>query len=245
MTRNNTQPVEFAIGYIRVSTEDQADSGLGLADQRSRVTAYCDAQGWPILTMFEEAASGKTIDRPELIRALALLGPGRVLVVLKLDRLVRRIRLLWELIDHMQEVGGEFASVTESVDTTTASGRLILNVLASMAEWERDTIGERTTAALRQLRAQRRPYCRAPYGYKIVRDANGARWEPEPHQQAAMARIRELRAGGMRLMRIAEQMSEEGWITRSGTTNWAFQTVWEICRRNGQPPKPLREPQQT
>ncbi len=118
-----------------------------------------------------------------------------VVIVAKLDRITRSVRDLGELVERFQASGVEFASVADNIDTTTASGRLVLNVLGSVAQWERETIAERTADALAHLRSKGKRISRfAPFGYRLNSDG---RLEADPSEQEAARTIRRLRAEGM------------------------------------------------
>lgn len=141
--------VTIAIGYIRVSTTEQADSGLSLEAQRTRIEAYCAANGWELLSIFADAGvSAKTLDRLTLLNALKALKPGSVLIGLKLDRLPWSVRDLTTLLSMIEEKGAEWACVQERFNTTTATGRLMLNLIVERSQWEREITAERTSAAL-------------------------------------------------------------------------------------------------
>ena len=140
-----------AVAYVRVSTEKQADAGQSLDAQRAKVTAYAGLYDLELVEVIVDAgASAKTLDRPGLTRALAMLKSGEAdaLVVVKLDRLTRSVRDLGELVDRYFANGkAALLSVSEQIDTRSAGGRLVLNVLASVSQWEREAIGERTADA--------------------------------------------------------------------------------------------------
>jgi DNA invertase Pin-like site-specific DNA recombinase len=133
------------IGYARVSTADQ-DPVLQLDALHA---AGC-------IRVFADRASGTIADRPQLARALDHLRPGDTLTVWKLDRLGRNLRHLIETVRDLEERGVDFRSLQESIDTTTPGGRLVFHVLASLAEFERDLIRERTYAGLTAARARGR-----------------------------------------------------------------------------------------
>jgi DNA invertase Pin-like site-specific DNA recombinase len=134
-----------AIGYARVSTIDQHLS-LQL-DALQQANCSC---------IFRETASGTIRDRPELRKAIAALKPGDTLVVWKLDRLARSLSQLIDTIDELHQIGCGFKSITESIDTTTAGGRLIFHIFGALAEFERSIIRERTIAGLHAARARGR-----------------------------------------------------------------------------------------
>ncbi len=133
------------IGYARVSTQDQHPElqldALG--------SAGCEQ-------MFHEKASGKDKDRPELETCLKVLRQGDTLVVWRLDRLGRSLKDLVEIVHTLETRGVGFLSLTESIDTTNAGGRLVFHVFAALAEFERNLIRERTVAGLAAARARGR-----------------------------------------------------------------------------------------
>ena len=141
------------VGYIRVSTEEQADRGLSLAAQRAKVEGYCRLYDLELVAIIEDAGqSAKTLKRDGLQHGLAMLRKGEAqgLVIAKLDRLTRSVGDWQDLIDCYfgERAGRQLFSVADSIDTRTAACRLVLNVLLSVAKWEREAIGERTRDAL-------------------------------------------------------------------------------------------------
>jgi DNA invertase Pin-like site-specific DNA recombinase len=140
-----TPTTGMTIGYIRVSTVDQ-DESL----QRDALTAAgCQR-------LFVDKASGARSHRPELDRMLDQLRPGDTVVVWRLDRLGRSLRHLISRVAELEERGVHLRSLTEQLDTSTPAGRLVFHVFASMAEFERDLIRERTMAGLQAARARGR-----------------------------------------------------------------------------------------
>lgn len=131
------------IGYARVSTADQ-----NLDLQFNALTDYGCA------TIYQEKISGKNSDRPELKNLLATLRKGDQVVVWKLDRLGRSLRDLVDLVAVFDEIGVNFVSLHDHIDTTTATGRFTFNIFASLAEFEREIIRERTKAGLIAARAR-------------------------------------------------------------------------------------------
>ncbi len=138
--------------YARVSTEEQASAGVSLDAQAAKLTAYANLYELePVETIVDAGESAKSLNRPGLQRALAMLRSGQVdgIVVLKLDRLTRSIADWQTLIDgyFSERAGKQLFSVCDSVDTRSASGRMVLNIMLTIAQWERETIGERTAQA--------------------------------------------------------------------------------------------------
>jgi site-specific DNA recombinase len=145
------------IGYIRVSTTTQAEEGVSLDVQKSRIEAYAFGMGLDLVRIEVDAAqSAKTLARPALQRALAALDAGEAegLVVLKLDRLTRSITDLAKLLEQYFASRFTLLSLGDSIDTRTAGGRMVLNILTTVSQWEREVISERTKAALTELKIQ-------------------------------------------------------------------------------------------
>jgi len=208
------------VGYIRVSLEKQADNGISLESQKARIEAYAELYGLDVIAVDVDAGeSAKPLDREGLQRALGRLttGEAEALLIVKLDRLTRSVRDLGLLLEQYFSNGTAYTlmSVNENLDTRTASGRLVLNVLASVSQWERETIGERTSEALKH-KASIGEYTGGivPYGYVLSRD--GVRLTPNPNEQKVIKRAIKLRKRGYSLRAIAEALVKDGYLNRSG-----------------------------
>ena len=145
--------------YLRVSTDEQARTGLGLDAQEERGRAYLVTKGWSLEGVYrDEGVSGATDlpKRPEASRLLEGVRAGRVdaVVVAKLDRLGRRTSGVLETVEYLGARGVDFVSVEEGFDTSTSAGRFVMRILASVAELERDVTIDRTKAALHQKRTR-------------------------------------------------------------------------------------------
>ena len=195
------------VGYVRVSSDQQADAGHSLEAQRDRMAHFALAQGFELVAIEVDAGeSAGSLERPGLQRALGRLDSfeASALLVVKLDRLTRSIRDLGELIDtYFKDGQNGLISMSESIDTSSAGGRLMLNILMSVAQWERETICERTKAVMQHLKAAGKftggfP----PYGWRV---ADGELVE-DPDEQAVIRTARELRAHGVSLRNIAKQL---------------------------------------
>lgn len=200
------------IGYCRVSTSEQAISGLGLADQEKRIRDMAKANGWQLVQMIrDEGESAGTLERPGLQRALGQLAAGRAdgLVVAKLDRLSRSVVDFGLLLEWFNTVERKFVALDIGIDTTTAAGQLVVNVMMSVAAWERAVIAERTRAALAQLRAQGKPTGRPA----VVDDP------------ALRDRIKDMKDSGLTLRQICEQLNSDGVPTMRGAAKWAPSAV--------------------
>ena len=209
-----------AVAYLRVSTDKQADAGVSLDAQRAKVEAYAALYDLDLVAVEVDAgASAKSLEgRPALTRALGMLteGGADALIVVKLDRLTRSVADLGGLVaDYFSPNGAALLSVSEQIDTRTSAGRLVLNVLASVAQWEREAIGERTAAAM-QHKASKGEFCggKAPFGFALA--ADGVTLVPVEAEQATIARARALSGEGLSLRKVAVQLASEGRLARSG-----------------------------
>jgi len=219
------------IGYIRVSTDKQADSGLSLESQAERIRAYCTLYDLNLLTIIEDAgASAKTLNRAGIDQIKAMVAAGDVggVVVAKLDRLTRNMKDLHTLLEDVFSVV-ELHSVSEKVDTSSAAGRLVLNVLMSVAAWEREAIGERTSAALQAKKARGEALGKAPYG---------KRWEDgalvdDAEEMQTLNIIRDLRRSGLTFRALAAGLEARGVINRKGRAVWSLSALKVICDGGG------------
>ena len=204
-----------AIGYRRVSTDEQVRSGAGLDAQAANIQQLCASRGWELLdTYTDEGVSGGTpaAKRPSLSVALAVLASGQadVLVVPKFDRLARSVTMLAGLMDLAEAQGWQLVISDADVDTTTAGGRLVANVLGSVAEWERGIIRERTRDALQARKAA---------GVRLGR--------PVQLPQGTRQRVAELHAQGLSLRAVAAALTAEGVPTATGA-QWHASTVRKV-----------------
>jgi DNA invertase Pin-like site-specific DNA recombinase len=208
-----------AIGYVRVSTESQATDGVSLDMQAEKIRAYCSLYGYDLQEIIIDAgASAKTLDRPGIGRALESIRKGQAdaLVVYKLDRLTRSVRDLDVLLSgYFADGQAALVSVCEQVDTTTATGRMVLNILMSVAQWERETISERTTEAMAHKKAKGEYVGgRVPYGYRIGDD--GVNLEAYGPEQDVISAIQTYRARGLKYREIVAALQADGVRTRTG-----------------------------
>lgn len=199
------------VAYLRVSTEEQADSGLGLAAQESAIRSACEARGAELLAIHTDAGiSGKNMDRPALKAALADLDAGRgdVLMVSKLDRLSRSVHDATGLMLRAEKGGWGLVALDVAVDTTTPAGAAMTQILSVFAELERRLIGERTKAALAVKRAQ---------GVKLGR--------PRSLPDDVVRRIVLARDRGDTWKAIADDLNDDAVPTAQGGRAWHPATV--------------------
>jgi DNA invertase Pin-like site-specific DNA recombinase len=191
------------VGYVRVSTAEQADSGAGLEAQRAAIEAEALRRGWTLAETFEDAgASGKSLSgRPGLQAALDAVerGDAQALVVAKLDRLSRSLLDFASLMERGRKRGWSLVALDLGVDTSTPSGEMMASVVATFAQFERRLIGQRTRDALAVKRAQ---------GVRLGR--------PREISAEVVERIGELHAAGCSVAAIARKLNEENVPTPRG-----------------------------
>jgi site-specific DNA recombinase len=207
------------IAYVRVSTEEMATNGVSLDAQRAKLEQYADLYDMEIVEVVVDAGvSAKTTKRPGLTAALAALDAGKAegLLVCKLDRLTRSVRDLADLLEGW--FGTRFAlhSLGERVDTSSAAGRMILNIMTTFAQFEREQLAERTSTALRYRQSQGQHLGGVPYGYEMI-EGKLAAVEAE---LAIVDRIIAERDAGNTWQSIADILNSSGIPTKRGS-KWA------------------------
>lgn len=218
-----------AVGYVRVSTDEQAREGQSLEVQSSRVAAYCEAKGWELLrTYTDEGESGKSLARPGIQSLIADLKNNGVdvVVIVKLDRLTRSIRDLGSLIDDLFK-GVALASVEESLDSSTANGRMVMNLLGSVAQWEREVIGERTKAVLDHKTEKGEHVGRIPYGFAI---GESGKLIEKPEEIQNIRKMKREHHRGRSIREIAEKYS-----LGKSTVQKLLTTDLRLLRNKGEP----------
>lgn len=212
-------PGTRVVGYLRVSTHEQTDSGAGIAAQRHTIEQHAERRGWQIVTMVEDSGSAKsTRGRPALAAALTLVrgGAADALVVSKLDRLSRSIIDFATLMDEARRERWALIVLDCDFDMTTPAGEMMANMLACFAQFERRVIGQRTKDALAQKRAE---------GVVLGR--------PRKIPDAVVARIEREKAAGATLTAIAARLNEDAIPTAQGGAQWHPSTVRKVLHRVG------------
>ncbi len=207
---------DLVLAYLRVSTEEQAISGLGLAEQRRVIAQEAERKGWSnVEFVTDEGYSAKSLARPGITDTLERLGKGHggVLVVSKLDRLSRSLLDFAGLMDKAKKEGWRLVVLDLAIDTTTASGALMANVMASFAEYERRLISDRTSAALQAKKAQ---------GHRLGR--------PRTIGDEVLARAVSERSQGSTLQAIADGLNADAVPNARGGRQWHRSSVSGLLR---------------
>jgi DNA invertase Pin-like site-specific DNA recombinase len=209
------------VGYTRVSTAEQVESGGGLEAQRLAIAAECERRGWELAAIHEDAgASGKSMrGRPALAAALAAVESGEAagIVVSKLDRLSRSLLDFAGIIARANKAGWNLVALDLGVDLSTPNGKFIANVMASAAEWERELISQRTRDGIA-----------AKVAAGTLRGKLG---RPSQIDAATERRILQLRRGGDSMQQIADRLNADGVQTARPGSTWHASTVKRVLDR--------------
>lgn len=211
--------------YCRVSTDEQAREGVSLQEQQTRLKAYCQAMGWKnsIIRFVDDGYSAKNMERPALKELLRNVERGYIgkLMVTKLDRLSRRLLDLLTLIELFQQHGVSFVSTTESFDTDTPSGRLTLQVLGAVAEFERERIRERVIDNMAHAARSGKWLTQHPYGYRLE-EKSLVVFEPEAEVVRRVFHM--FLEDGLGYFSIAKRLNESGIPSRHNK-QWSIRGV--------------------
>lgn len=206
------------IGYGRVSTDEQVEHGVGLEAQRVALDAEAARRGWDMMWLADEGVSGKSMKRPKMEAALAMLAAGvaDTLVATKVDRISRSVKDFATLIERAQKEGWNLIVLDLGVDLSTATGEAMAHMVSVFAQLERRLIGERTRDAL------------------AVKKANGVMLgRPRNVPSSVVARILREFAAGKSPYTIARDLTTDGVPTAQGADKWSQQTVRKLLAREG------------
>lgn len=209
---NTGQDQARMVLYLRVSTEEQVEHGNGLDAQRYQLERAADYHGWQVVELIrDEGVSGKDLARPGLRRGLEHIANGRAdgLAVAKLDRLSRSAIDAGMLAEWFHDVDARLVALDLNIDTSSPSGTMVLFVLAAVAQWERETIAQRTRDGLAALRRAGKPT-----GRPAVADV-----------PALAERIALMRSTGMTYQAIADRLNSEAVPTLRGGSEWRPSSV--------------------
>ncbi len=211
------------VGYIRVSTSEQAESGAGLGAQRATIQAEADRRGWHLVAVHEDAGiSGKSMTgRAGLDSALLAVekGDAQVLVVAKLDRLSRSLLDFAALMERSRRKRWALVALDLGVDTTTPAGEMVASLMATFAQYERRIIGVRTKEALAVKKSE---------GVVLGR--------PRVLPAEVVGRIKQARQDGQTFAAIADSLNSEGVPTAHGGRTWHRATIRQILLSNAKAP---------
>lgn len=218
-----------AIGYIRVSTDRQANEGVSLEAQKAKIEAWCIAHDYELAEVFVDAGiSGRKMkNRQGLNQALSSMKKDTALVVYSLSRMSRSLQDSLSIAAQLKKVGADLVSVSESIDTTSAAGKMLFQMMAVFAEFESAVNSERTTSAMSHKKAKGEKYSAVvPFGYKEIE----GRLEVVKAEAKIVAEINRKRAAGNSMHLIAKELNEQGVKGKQGG-KWYASTVSCILKR--------------
>ena len=218
-----------AIGYVRVSTDKQAE-GVSLEAQRAKIEAWALFNGYELVHVYEDAGlSGAKLQKREgLKEALKAIKKDMAIVVYSLSRLSRSLKDTIAISETLNKAGADLVSLSEKIDTTGASGRMVFNMLAVLTQFEREQTAERTSNSLQHMKRIRKRYTnKTPYGFQIQ---NGMLIEA-PAEVEVIRDIREARAQGKSLAAVASQLNAKGVPTKEGKL-WQSATIHYLLKRS-------------
>ena len=219
-----------AIGYIRVSTTDQAVEGVSLDNQRAKIKAYADLKDLELIEIIEDAGiSAKNLNRPGAQRVLEMAKRKQIDAVIcyKLGRMFRSTVDALETTKDFDKWGVAFHSIQESLDTQSAMGRFFFTLTAALAEMERGIISERTSSALQHKRAKgEKTGGDVPFGY----DSTDGRLTENQDEQSIIRIAHSLKERGYSLQRIANHLNSKEYKTKKGAS-WKPSQVQRILKR--------------
>lgn len=214
--------------YSRVSTEDQAKEGFSLGAQKDRLRAYCQAKGWEIAGEYvDEGHSGRDTKRPAYQRMFEEKDNWDTVLVIKMDRIHRNSKNFMEMMDDLKKWGKEFSSMQESLDTSTAMGRFVMDIIQRIAQLESEQIGERVYMGMKQkaLTVGGSLGGYAPYGYVLI----DGRLKIDQTESEGVKLIFQEYIQGRTSREIAELLNSKGLAKKSGAS-WYKVTVSRMLK---------------
>ncbi len=211
--------------YTRVSTEDQAREGFSLGAQKERLIAYCEAQGWDITDLYQdEGHSGRNTRRPAYQRMLEEKDRWDIMLVMKMDRIHRNSKNFMIMMESLEKWGKKFTSMNESLDTSNAVGRFVVDIIQRIAQLESEQIGERTYMGMRQKAESMDGMLgfNPPFGYHMDGESLIVMEAERTVVQSVFAHY----LSGDTAIQIAKTLNQESIATRRGK-EW---TIWSIGR---------------
>ncbi|MEV2910871.1 recombinase family protein [Paenibacillus larvae] len=202
--------------YVRVSTDEQADKGNSLSEQKERLSAYCKAMGWNSPIFFiDDGYSAKDLNRPAMKKLLMRVRNNEYDIVLtsKLDRLTRSLLDLLHIVTMFSDYNCNYVSATESFDTSTAAGRMVLQLLGVFAEFERERISERVSDNMKSLAKHTdKALGKVCYGYDVI---NG-KFVINETEAEFVRMMFDLAEQGHGHRMIAKELNARGSLTKKG-----------------------------
>lgn len=215
--------------YIRVSTEEQAKEGYSIKGQLKSLKAYCLSQTWEVEGIYaDEGISAKDMERPELKRMMKDIEGGKIecVLVYRLDRLTRSVFDLYKILETFEKYDCKFKSATEVYDTTTAMGRMFITIVAALAQWERENMGERIAFGFAEKARQGKyPSNLEPIGYNLNREES--KLYINEKEAITVRKVFDLYLSGLGSNRMIRYLNDNGYRSKRGSL-WSSDTIFKV-----------------
>jgi site-specific DNA recombinase len=223
----DAQPLRAAI-YTRVSTEDQAKEGFSLDAQLEKLKSYCKARDWIVASEYvDDGYSGRNVKRPAYTRMMVEVDKWDTILVIKMDRIHRNSKNFMLMMEQLKKLGKEFVSMTESLDTSTAMGRFVMDIIQRIAQLESEQIGERVYVGMEQKAKTNGGVLgfNIPYGYDYI---NG-KLVVNNSEANIIKKIFDMYKNKFGMKKIAEILNKENIPTKLNK-KWGSQTISLILK---------------
>ena len=219
--------------YVRVSTARQAKEGLSLQAQEHTLREYARLNQFEVVEVIrDEGLSGRKMNRPGFQRVMQAVEKNEVdaVIVYSLSRFARNIVGMHNAMTTMDKHGVAFHSYTDRVDTSSAMGRFVLNMISAMNELESELIGERVSTAIEENKRRGKTYCRnTPFGTRADR---AGKIVEDDRERKVVGKVLELRRKYcLTLRQVAEELERLGFVNRNGRVSWSHVSVLKIERQ--------------
>ncbi len=217
-----------AIGYVRVSTDKQAEEGVSLEAQVAKIKAWASLNDYELIHVYsDEGISGASLNKRDgMKQALGQVKKGMAFVCYSLSRISRDTIDTIQISRTIEKAGADLVSLSEKIDTTGASGKMIFNMLAVLNQFERDQTAERTRLAMSFKKSKNQAYSPTPFGYT----RHGDELLLNVDEALIIIRIQEMFANGQGYNEIARVLNQEGIKTKTGK-QWRANTVYYLLQR--------------
>jgi len=216
------------LGYIRVSTNEQANTGVSLKAQEEKIRGYCELYNYDLVEIVKDPGlSAKNLNRPGVQKVLEAIKAKSIdaIIVMKLDRLTRSVRDLANIIELTNKKNVAMISVEEKIDGSTSTGKMLIHLIGVFSEFERNCISDRTKIAMQYKKSKGEVVGEIPFGFKRT----GNKLIKHPGEQKTIQTIKGLRAFGYSFRQIATELREQSIKTKRGGI-WQHQQVKRILK---------------
>lgn len=214
--------------YTRVSTDDQAKDGFSLDAQLNKLKSYCHARDWEVFDIYvDDGYSGRNVKRPAYSKLLDDVDHWDVLLVLKMDRIHRNSKNFMMMMEELKKRDKEFVSMMESLDTSTAMGRFVMDIIQRIAQLESEQIGERVYIGMDQKASSNQGYLgfNIPFGY----DYKDNHLIINKNESDVVEKIFSMYLDGKSLGYISDWLNNNKIKTKRGGV-WAKKTISSILK---------------